>query len=533
MQQRYVLHLLGVLLSIARSNRTTWAKEKKSTYLRAYNKETQRQWRSQNLVSLTTSPPNATLPFDRMDCPRDLVLHDRQRDVENPGLPSREAQESSSFFQKWLRSKGEFQAKFEYGTLDRLIGGDPRSLLRTVEDRGKFVYWRHIPYHRPIMEMSLFNNTLNEDGTLKDDGCVHEDSVKQGNYKWDLVVPESKELQKILQKGRFMLPQGPKEYIVFVSAWHIAYQHYLIDQIGYWAYLRDAFPEAHFILLENLVSPSMLSSIDPQFLKERVSHYPLLELQYIDKRIAAQGILEAPYGTKLSVVMPIVPPRHVELLERARRWIWQSPKLPLPVGMVTHPQVEHGNSMVSASNQLFEMSPQQKKIIYCMRVHESAGKGRIMDETQEEMIVGMIRHAMMRYKRPEELVVFKGKPATFVEQVELFRSASIVIGPHGGALANLVLSPQVANSCQDRTKVIEFVTTSATPFVQNFGGCSLTYYYLFSTMPWIEMHHVFYVPPSNQTTTYIDLNAFHDALSSVMSRSPSPSSLENVWSLTS
>jgi hypothetical protein len=113
---------------------------------------------------------------------------------------------------------------------------------------------------------------------------------------------------------------------------------------------------------------------------------------------------------------------------------------------------------------------------------------------QEKQIIGKIQHMMTRYNRPETLVVWgpNVEEKTFLEQIELFESASLVIGPDGSGLANLLLASP-PNNVKDKTQ-----------------NCETR----------LDYHHLFLQPESisesgsvgTAQTAVVDISAFHLSL---------------------
>jgi hypothetical protein len=132
------------------------------------------------------------------------------------------------------------------------------------------------------------------------------------------------------------------------------------------------------------------------------------------------------------------------------------------------------------------------------------------------------------------LVVFDGSARsgwTLQKQIDLFRSANVVIGAHGGGLANLIWMTQdeeqqqqhqqdtggsPPDACPERLKVLEFITNPLTPDIQH-GKFHVTYYNLYSKVPWVEYHQLLYQPQSNHDTTFLDIGEFRDALVHIFS----------------
>jgi hypothetical protein len=181
--------------------------------------------------------------------------------------------------------------------------------------------------------------------------------------------------------------------------------------------------------------------------------------------------------------------------------------------------------------------------------------GRVVDWAHEQDIIELIRRAMARHGRHEQLVVHSGKDAagkimSIREQQSLFERAHVVIGPHGGALANLLwMDPtKEGAACAERPAVVEFLCSQKSIQVQPFerpgiadgrpparGECpwGRTYWRLFGTTPWLRYHHVLYAENSTSDRTFVNLNHLDDALDAVFARGTAHSSPEASGSSTS
>jgi hypothetical protein len=155
--------------------------------------------------------------------------------------------------------------------------------------------------------------------------------------------------------------------------------------------------------------------------------------------------------------------------------------------------------------------------------------GRQMDVEEETKVIELIPHRMTRFGRPEKCVLFDGQNMSMADQIGLFRSATMVSGPHGGGLVNILymissnnnnnydtstsISGNKAENDDDcsshRPRILEFVTSPDTPEVQNHDPLSpfdLTYQTIYSTAPGVQFYRLFFVPPSNSRTTFVDLD---------------------------
>lgn len=115
-------------------------------------------------------------------------------------------------------------------------------------------------------------------------------------------------------------------------------------------------------------------------------------------------------------------------------------------------------------------------LIYCTRNHGGGvSHGRLMKETNERNINKILKDYALEKKL--KYVLFDGKKdgrsMTPKEQIELFHNAKMIVGPHGGAMANVIhIDPD--NDC----KICEFTSGTDTddlkiqaikPFVKNYN----------------------------------------------------------------
>lgn len=115
-------------------------------------------------------------------------------------------------------------------------------------------------------------------------------------------------------------------------------------------------------------------------------------------------------------------------------------------------------------------------LIYCTRNSGGgASHGRIMKEANEKNINKILKDYALKKKL--KYVLFdgekNGRVMTPKEQIELFHKAKIIVGPHGGAMANVIhIDPD--NNC----KICEFTSGTETdglkiqaikPFVKNYN----------------------------------------------------------------
>lgn len=353
---------------------------------------------------------------------------------------------------------------------DRAPGSflDNQNNLFSVIPEGEFVLWGSP--ERGILELSAFNSDTIIEGT-KWNGFVY-------SNRWRFVSPKNKDFRSI---KKTMVLEGDR--VAFVGPNFEVFAHFFLDSIGYIAYLREVMPlHMRFIFADVKGSTQRrLETIDPEFAK-RVDW------------IQCQRARDCGFDVKirngnLLVLRPLSSLRHMDLLFKARKWILQK-----------HPPKPK--------------SLQERTIVYYTRNSKNAGHGRAMDLEQEAIMIDLLKHNMLRYGRTEKLVIFDGV-MSMQDQIDLFQSANIVVGAHGGGLANLIFLLPV-DSCSSRPKVLEFIPNSLTPDIQR-GTLGKTYYNLYSSCPWAEYHHILYVPPSTEEVTYIDLGEFEDVLQYLLS----------------
>jgi hypothetical protein len=362
-------------------------------------------------------------------------------------------------YYRWINR--DYQAKLAPGTFV-----DDPSQIMTVLPEGDFILWGSD--EDVVVEMSAYNRNT----------TVIREAVLE-TRRMRFVSPYERDFSSI--EGVMEL-QG--DHVVFVIDYYHVFAHFLIDMLPYLAYLRETVPaETRFLLADAYghVKP-VLEDWDPVF-AERVD--------WIQCARQCKNQMVRVRNGSLTVFHPVSSTRHMDLYDRARRWIFESHP----------PKPEILND------------PKQRTIVYYTRNNASAGHGRAMHLQQEQIMIQMINKFIREFERPEKLVIFEGMQS-FSEQIELFQSANVVIGAHGGGLAN-VLFMLPSQTCQERPKVLEFLNNPLTPLVQD-GSWARSYYQIYSTCPWVEYHHVLYVPPSEEDVTYVNMHEFKDSLRAIL-----------------
>eukprot|EP00551_Chaetoceros_affinis_P002134 CAMPEP_0203637584 /NCGR_PEP_ID=MMETSP0088-20131115/3874_1 /ASSEMBLY_ACC=CAM_ASM_001087 /TAXON_ID=426623 /ORGANISM="Chaetoceros affinis, Strain CCMP159" /LENGTH=458 /DNA_ID=CAMNT_0050492053 /DNA_START=123 /DNA_END=1499 /DNA_ORIENTATION=- len=256
--------------------------------------------------------------------------------------------------------------------------------------------------------------------------------------------------------------------------------HCLHDNFPMVAFLRSIVPEhTKFILPNTEMYKKLLTFIDPSFVENRVYFFDANEIVTVEGGTLtvakADSLIVGEYGNTL--------------FRPLRHWIFEN-----------HP--EHYTQ------------PEDKVIVFHTRNSAHTEHGRVLEPQHEQDILALIRAAMEKYNRKEELVIFSGQDGAgnilpLEEQFDTFRRASTIIGPHGSGLANNIWTYPFPTECNERVQMLEFMAGSDTPQVQHppFNG----YYWVMRGMP-IDWHQVLYAANSTRYTTWINLEVFKEAL---------------------
>mmetsp|Transcript_48965 Transcript_48965/g.72803 ORF Transcript_48965/g.72803 Transcript_48965/m.72803 type:complete len:468 (+) Transcript_48965:56-1459(+) len=281
------------------------------------------------------------------------------------------------------------------------------------------------------------------------------------------------------------ISQGPQvatvlegDYVVCISIFPGIYGHFISHHLPVMAYLRKSFPATtNFLFVDDWEGHNQkrLEILDPEFAERVVWTH------------CAQSECEGQYYVtgSLTIIRPQVMFLFAKapFFDLAREWIFNS----------------------------YPVKPHEKTVIYYKRTVSGTNHARIMDLEQEQEILDLIEAYLEN--REEKLVIFDGEEdgatMSLEHQIELFRSATTYIGPHGTGLANTFWSLQ-ADECDERPKILEFISGPTTTNVQ-WGKAGNSYYREQGGTPWLEYHHIFYLPESSQTGLLVDMDDVNDA----------------------
>ena len=120
------------------------------------------------------------------------------------------------------------------------------------------------------------------------------------------------------------------------------------------------------------------------------------------------------------------------------------------------------------------IEPENKNtLIYCSRNSKDANHGRRPDENNEKEIVNLLRK-FVQNNTYYNLVIYNGTingtTMSFKEQIKLFNSAKIIVGPHGGAFANTIfIDPNNDCTICEFTDGPKSIIHGNRPFIKNYN----------------------------------------------------------------
>ena len=148
---------------------------------------------------------------------------------------------------------------------------------------------------------------------------------------------------------------------------------------------------------------------------------------------------------------------------------------------------------------------------------EWAGGGRVLDKRCEALILKSLRRRLNECGRREKIVYYTGQDEyghrlSQEDQFELFRSATLFVGPHGGGGAGILFmmspTPHDERTCDSRPQVVEFIPGPRSAHVH---WAFASFYPLLFGAPWTEYHLVQYLSNSSQSVTYVGMDAWEAA----------------------
>ena len=187
---------------------------------------------------------------------------------------------------------------------------------------------------------------------------------------------------------------------------------------------------------------------------------------------------------------------------------WRMPATVSLLNQKAHDRHYHGRADAKARQQQQEEKEERPKIVFASRNSATVLHGRKL--VNEEQVLASVRRMMEVHNRPEDLVVYTGDGVGYDDQFHLFSTASLIIGPHGSAMSNVLWS-RARPGCQSPVHVVEFVGSRISgPRIQDeYHG----YYRLEGSVPWVNYHMLTFQENSTKEHTSVDTRDVESVLS--------------------
>ena len=313
--------------------------------------------------------------------------------------------------------------------------------------------------------------------------------------------------KKMVARGSMILDQAPCYVAMPARPFANVHAHILIDHLPALALLREEHDAdgCDYLLQDTPVLRKVLEWLDPQFAADRVVWLETGSNKMV--KMGKQVILRA-WAVPRN---PIGNGRNPKAVQALRRWLVQV-KYNDDDGVVTTGRDDMRKS---------------RRIVYASRNSPTATHARALDLNHEKDVLELILAAMERYNIRGMLEVYngldqEGNPVSLQQQFEIFSTADVVIGAHGGALAN-VMWMSLGRDKEENAKVFEFIPSeSVQPKKKKNGSENIirwvkTYYYLFQNPEWVDYRHLALSPNSTADASFINLSSLDEALDDMWS----------------
>lgn len=351
--------------------------------------------------------------------------------------------------------------------------------------------WPKIHHHNPriqeiyqkVCQKKFFDNNFGVDrnfpkiNILKNGFyAIHrfDDQVEQSAWNSNCII------ENLAPKSGWVYPKKTKpdvflegDYIGFCSWFQGNYGHMMHDSLPYISWLRKEFENYNFLLLDNPVSKQIIQAFDLDFYKK---------IFWIkkDEVVSIKGNLVTTNPDMHPCIMSS------NLMNYFLEWLAE--KLPKP------------------SN--------RKNVIYYNRSLDT--NKRIINKKNNEKIIYEINKKMILKNIEGDLIIFNtaqtNPKMSIKEQLELFRNAHTIIGPHGSGLINVLWSDIFG---KNPIKFLEFIPGDngySAQVQHEFNG----YHNVLSGVP-IDYHCIIYEPNSTNYETFISLDHLNMALDEIWS----------------
>ena len=263
-------------------------------------------------------------------------------------------------------------------------------------------------------------------------------------------------------------------YVGFHSWWSDKYGHILSDNMPLLAYLKANINDSfRFLILNNPVIKNIIKALDKDFYNR---------IQWIDtgEIISITGDLIVPTPDHYPCIMA------KNLMSYFLDWISNS--VPKPV--------------------------KKDKIIFYTR--SGTTTERVLNLENEKKIIESLKKFLIDNKINSRLVIFSGKDEngktmSIEEQIEVFRSANTIIGPHGTGLLNI----EWCDFSDDAPiKLLEFCP-GPIGYSHQVQAEFIGIHTSLRGLP-IDHHIILYEPKSTRGETFVDICDFNQAIKKML-----------------
>ena len=336
--------------------------------------------------------------------------------------------------------------------------------IQRITDHPNYAIWNGGP--------SVLQSAWNNKKTIKGAGFVSPhtiDDTEKINFVGQRVdIPWEKYKTSDVKTNPTKTTKVNGKFIGFHTWWHNNYGHILHDNLPYLAWLISNFDEEYkIILLKGNVKQEIIKEISAE-LYNRILWVDIGEV------IKING--------ELVVSIPDV--------------------FPTIMGKNFMPYFK---DVISSASKKPDKS---NDVIFYTR--NGTTNRRVLNLENENQVIGLIKQKMKEFNINGELKIFSGMGEnknilSIRTQIEIFKNAHTVIGPHGSGLVNFVWSDL------DKVKILEFVPSVECGSVQRpFNG----YHNVFHGLD-LDYNHILYTDDSTVHETKIDLNDLNNALSTI------------------
>lgn len=321
---------------------------------------------------------------------------------------------------------------------------------------------------------SVLQSAWNTEQTIKGAGFVSpyeiQETEKRNFLGASVNIPWEKYKTSDIKSNPTKTTKVNGKFIGFHTWWHNNYGHILHDNLPYLAWLISNFDEEYkIILLKGNVKQEIIKEISMK-LYNRILWVDIGEIVKING--------------ELVVSIPDV--------------------FPTIMGKNFMPYFK---DMISSAS---EKSNEQNDVIFYTR--NGTTNRRVLNLENENQAINLIKHKMKEFSITGELKIFSGMDEnknilSIRTQLEIFKNAHTVIGPHGSGLVNFVWSDL------NKVKILEFVPSVECGSVQRpFNGYHNVFYGLN-----LDYNVLLYTDDSSQNETKIKLNDLNNALNTMWS----------------